>query len=229
MTIPSFLDFLFPSHCVQCAAPLSGGSAICAACLDAIPLHGTLFCGTCRSRLPEPKKHCHKDTPYLLAAATDYENQTVRELIHALKFKFIRTAASPLGAITARYLEHLDIPLDGYSLVPIPLSKKRMRERGFNQSELIARGVADRFHLPLDTTSIIRTRHTLPQSEREDWNERKNNVAGCFLIVDNGAIAGKKILLVDDVTTSGATLREAAKSLKRAGARTVLALVTAKT
>ena len=115
--------------------------------------------------------------------------------------------------------------------MPIPLSRRRFRARGFNQAEFLARPIADFLELPLDTTTFTRIRHTKPQTETESAAERRENLRGCFAVLDTGnsrAVRGKNILLVDDVTTTGTTFLEAARTLKAAGAGTVYALAAAK-
>ncbi|MEK7077434.1 MAG: phosphoribosyltransferase family protein [Patescibacteria group bacterium] len=228
MNLHAILDFVFPSHCVGCGTFMERGKTLCGECSGSIPLHKTLFCGVCASRLPAEKKICHQENPYILAAAADYGDARVRGLIHALKFKYIRAAADPLAELIAGYLERLALPLQGRLIIPVPLGRKRMRTRGFNQSELVAERLARRFGLSLDAVALIRARDTAPQSERADFAERNANVADCFAVPQNIAVAGKSILLVDDVSTSGATLREAAATLKRAGAKSIIALVAAK-
>ena len=191
-----------------------------------IPLHKTLFCGSCRGRLPAERRICHPSFPYLLGAATDHE-ESVRELIHALKFAFVRQAAEPLAEILIRYTRTLPLDLKDMIVVPVPLARRRLRERGFNQSELIARRFADHLGLPLEAKAIVRTSHKQPQWEIRNFEEKRRNVAGCFSMVNPEAVRRKKIFLIDDVTTSGATLFEAAKILKAAGSKTIVALAVA--
>ena len=112
--------------------------------------------------------------------------------------------------------------------MPIPLHKNRERERGFNQSEAIAKIIASELNLQLKKDLLVRAKETKIQAELKDWNQRKNNLAGAFQIPQPEGIKGKNIILVDDVYTSGATINEAVKTLKENGAKKIIALVIAK-
>ena len=195
--------------------------------LTDIKINRTLFCSTCRARLADNKKICHKSAQYLLGAATDY-NDHVKKLIWRLKYRDRAGFAEPLAQLLARYLEILNLEIEAYIVIPAPLSQKRFRERGYNQAELIAKIVAEKFNLPMETGALIRQKHTPPQAEVRGWDERKKNIAGCFGVTDPNLIKGKNIILVDDVFTSGATMSEAVHQLKDFGAKKILGLVIAK-
>jgi ComF family protein len=115
-----------------------------------------------------------------------------------------------------------------YIIIPIPLSKQRELERGYNQAAEIAAKLALKLSLPFATDILLKTAHTKPQTETKDIKERRENLSGCFAIKNPAAVAGKKILLVDDVTTSGSTFLEAARILKAAGARKIIAIAAAR-
>ncbi len=200
---------------------------LCDECFSGIKIHETLFCARCRNRLPHNKKVCHKDSPYLLGAAADYADRTVRELIHNLKFKSVKDAAEPLARILGEYVSSLGIEFKNFLVVPLPLSKVRERERGFNQSELIAKIFAEKMDLPI-STNLVRTRNTSPQSEIRDLGARRKNVENCFAVRSPSKFEKQNIILVDDVTTSGATLDEAVRAVKDCGVKRILALAVAK-
>jgi len=221
-----FRGMLFPCRCVACGTRDATGAA-CDACRARIVVNRTLFCGACRARLPDGAKICHKDFPYILGAAADYGNPVARELIHALKFRRCRDAAAPLADTLATYLASLPIDLPSFQILPVPLSKRRERERGYNQCNLIARELAARTGMPLAPRILVRTRHTRPQSEAEDADERRKNLNGAFAAHPGDAVPSR-IILLDDVTTSGATFLAATRALKRAGARQIVALAVAK-
>jgi ComF family protein len=221
-----FREVLFPRRCVPCGTRDVLG-AVCDACRGRIVINQTLFCGACRARLPYGKKECHKNFPYLLGAATDYEDPVARQLIHALKFRRCRDAAVPLADALATYISRLPIKLHLFHLLPVPLSGRRERERGFNQSDLVAQEFAARSNLVLAENILVRAKHTKPQSESKDIDERRENLAGAFIASRNTTIPSR-ILLLDDVTTSGATFLAAATALKVAGARQIIALAVAK-
>jgi ComF family protein len=214
----------FPPRCAPCGKIIARG-AICDDCRKTINIDRTLFCGTCRARLPSAQTTCHKNAPYILAAPGNYDNAALRELIHALKFRRARDAAEPIGEIIARYLQNLTIDLSRYVIIPVPLSSRRRRERGFNQSELIGKILFTQTGIPMRIDILKRTRHTSPQSETENIGERRRNVEHAFRIVRPPP---PHIILLDDVTTSGSTFREAARALRESGARKIIGLATAK-
>lgn len=229
----NFLNFiskiLFPPQCLVCTKS-TASDLLCEECFRAIPVLETMRCGTCGARLPNGKKICHADTPYRLAAATNYDIPGVRTLIHKLKFRRIRKAAEPLGDLIVRHLSYLNLDFGNFTIVPLPLSRRREYERGFNQAEEIARHIAHKIggEIAVNSDILKRTRNTKPQTETGTKKERLENVRLCFAVDNPILIRRKNILLLDDVTTSGATLREAAQTLKIAGAKTIIGLVAAK-
>ncbi|MEK9180566.1 MAG: ComF family protein [Patescibacteria group bacterium] len=225
MNLRNLLDLIFPTNCFHCGEQSRNGASLCAKCFSAIPLNRKLFCGKCGARLALNKKVCHKGFLYVLGAATNYDGAT-KELVWALKFKSIKSAAEELGELLVRYAVGLNFDLKNFVVVPIPLSKKRLRERGFNQAELIARKFASYFGLPLSITSLSRLKHAKPQSEAKNIDERKENVLGSFHA--QGGLAGKNVILIDDVLTSGATMLAAAEALKSAGVKRIIALTVAR-
>lgn len=238
MILSRILEYVFPSRCLGCGALTGPGHAACERCLTGIPLHGTFFCGECKSRLPTGTRICHHAFPYLLGAATDYEIPIVRALIYGLKFEQVTDAAAPLGALIVRYLAPLPpfaqrtrsttAAANTFIVVPMPLGARRRRERGFNQAERIATVVAEHFGLPLVAHTLIRTKNTPPQSAEKNLERRRTNVHGCFALTDPASLRNKRVLLIDDVTTSGATFFEAAMVLRSAHVRTVIACAVAR-
>lgn len=234
MNINFFGDIFFPPACVACGDSIAHG-VICDVCLQSIDGFDTLFCGICAARLPEQRKICHKDAPYLLGAAGRYDDEALRALIHALKFRGITGAAEPLAEILAGYVARIGLDLQNFIVVPVPLSPKRARARGFNQSALIARPFARALDIACEEQLLARVAHRKPQSETDDIFERRENVRDCFALSDAGGandgaprIAGTNIVLIDDVTTSGTTFNEAARVLKSGGAKKIVALAVAK-
>lgn len=237
-------DALFPPTCLNCKKIINkNDGGLCAACFAEIPINKTFFCGVCRARLPNNKKICHKNAPYILAAACDYQNEVVRKLIWQLKYRRKKQAALPLARLITAYLGQLDPIIPVGLICPIPLHPKRERERGFNQSRLIAENLIGQ----ICTINLIRTKNTLPQQKVVDFQKRKENMENSFSlylpasprpirpvgpvcpISPIDSISGKTIFLLDDVFTSGTTITEAAKVLKSAGAKKIIALVVAKT
>ena len=225
------LDILFPPICIACEKsllPHEKDRFICENCFSGIQINSTLTCPVCRARLADNKKICHKEASYRLAAAANYDNELVKNLIWQLKFQKKTVAAKILGEILFLHLSSFRFPLASFLLIPIPLHKNRKRERGFNQSELIAEALEKKTGLPMVTNALIRIKDTPPQTETRDFEERKKNMEKSFMVLYPDLIKNKNIILIDDVFTSGSTITEAVKTLKSHGAKRVIALTVAK-
>lgn len=228
-----FLDILFPPICINCNKSLNDArklALLCETCRADIVVNTALTCPVCRSRLAENKKICHQNNPYRLAAAASYESELVKNLIHKLKYQKISGAAKPLSEILARHLDFLKPKLNiaGFTSIPIPLHPQRKRERGFNQSELIAENLSAQTGLPIIRNALIRVKATAPQAELKDYAAREANLAESFRVKFPELIKNKNLILIDDVFTSGATMGAAVKTLKESGAGKIIALVVAK-
>jgi len=224
----SVLDIFFPSLCIKCGKNINSREVICLPCFENIPLNKSLFCGSCGARLPYGKKICHFDFPYILGAATTYKDETARSLVRELKFGFIKNAAHPLANLLACYVENTGFAGDDFIVVPIPLGAKRLRRRGFNQAALIAKIFAEHFSLTVEKEGFVRQKETKPQSEMKNFESRLENARGCFRVTAPEKFSGRNIILIDDVSTSGATFLEAADSLKKSGAKKIVALAAVK-
>jgi len=174
----------------------------------------------CRRALPE----------YSRAIAYGAFESVLRETVHLLKYDRVLPAADFLGAKLSTTFSQLP-PLDGESwlVVPVPLHKRKLRQRGFNQSELIARAALKRHPVAakLNTKCLIRQRETVPQAGLTR-HQRRKNIRGAFAVSDAEAVRGRDILLIDDVFTTGTTISECARVLRRAGAATVYAATVAR-
>lgn len=207
------IDMLFPKRCAGCNKI---GTFLCAQCIQTIPP-------------PEPPKE-----PFI-SAVFDYRHKIVKRAIWRFKYKNVRGLAKTFGEnlhseIVGDLGENLHFSkMETFLVVPIPLHAKRLRERGYNQSELIAHALLHHDVnklFELSTTSLIRTRATKPQARSDKRSARLANLRGAFQAVPK-TVYGKNIILIDDVTTTGATLGEARKILLRAGARSVRAYAVA--
>ena len=149
----------------------------------------------------------------------------IQEAIYALKYRNVRAAAPALGDLIARWLESSTAP--GEALVPVPLHRRRLRSRGYNQSALLARELSRRIDLPVLDNLLVRTRDSPPQVSLASREERVRNVEGSFDCVGNAR--GRSLILVDDVVTTGSTISACAKALKAGGASSVWGLALART
>jgi ComF family protein len=148
----------------------------------------------------------------------------IRKAIHELKYRNLRAVAPALARFLHDFL--LENPVPGEVLVPVPIHRKRQRERGYNQSSLLARELGRLSRLPMVEDCLVRQTYTPPQARTTSVIERRENVADAFACIDE-RLRGKQVILIDDVSTSGATLNACAGVLKSAGATTVWGLVIA--
>ncbi|RJQ37525.1 ComF family protein [Candidatus Parcubacteria bacterium] len=221
------LDLLFPRACLQCRAE---GALLCRSCRAGITPIGPA-CPACGSRRLDARlcPSCYKQWRIQrFIAPFAYRDPLARTLIHSFKYDRVQDLAPLLADEVMRWLAryHISLPKDAV-FVPIPLHPNRERERGFNQAELFGRALSRASGIPLRPL-LRRTRGTPPQSSLESHAARQANVADAFGIGDPRVSVPQKIILLDDVATSGATLREAARTLRAHGARTIWAVVIAK-
>jgi len=155
--------------------------------------------------------------------------QKCRETIHLLKYDRVLPAADFLGAKLDTTLAELPSPQPyGWLVIPVPLHSRKLRQRGFNQSELIARAAFKRQPLAaLNRKCLVRQRETAPQAGLTR-HQRRENIRGAFVVRDPAAVRGRDILLVDDVFTTGTKISECARILRRAGAASVYAATVAR-
>jgi ComF family protein len=151
-------------------------------------------------------------------------DEVIRKAIHELKYRNLRAISPRLAELLADYLEKN--PLPGDALVGVPLHPRRLRERGYNQSDLVAEELGKHIGLPVIEDCLVRVREAQPQVRAADVEERRRNVADAFVCSDE-SVSGKRIILIDDVCTSGATLESCAAALKNKGATSVWGLTLA--
>ena len=225
------LDSLFPPLCLTCKkllAPDEKKNVVCAACVASVPLYDAMFCPICLRRIPHGNDHCHPQAKYVLAPAAHYGHETVKKLIWQFKYENWLSAGAPLTHLMTSYLKNLPHTFTGYEVVPMPLHASREWQRGFNQATMLAAAIGTAFTLPIAANNLVRARETAIQADQKDYAAREKNVQGAFHVLHPEEFAGKNIILVDDVTTSGATLNEAVKALKACGAKRIVAAVVAR-
>lgn len=213
---------LLPQDCLLCAAP-SRDSLLCPACADGLPLLETPRCPVCAAPSPGGLTcgACLKAAPAFDATLAVWRyGFPIDRLVQSLKFEH-RLA---LAGFFAEAMAAGPTPMADW-LIPVPLSAGRLRERGFNQAIEIARPLAARFGLPLLVDGCRRSAETLPQTSLP-WKERRRNVRNAFECRLD--LTGKSVAVVDDVMTTGATLDEFARTLKRHGASRVTNWVVAR-
>lgn len=219
------IDFLFPPRCVGCG---SEGSFVCAFCEASLPRLASPICPTCGKPLAreETCRHCRAWKPETDGIRSPFAFEgVVRQAIYQFKYGHFKALAAPLGQMLGSYLEREPLPAD--VLVPVPLHASRLRDRGYNQAALLAAELGRQTGVPVVGDSLVRLRHTKPQVKTAGAVERRHNLAGAFGCRDR-RLAGKRILLVDDVCTTGATLSSCAMALREAGASLVWGLALAR-
>ena len=216
---------LFPARCLGCGRR---GTPVCSRCEEAIPWLGPEVCPRCARASPLARLcgRCRKNPGDLdgLRAACSFDG-IVRQALHDLKYRQARFLASFSADLLARSLARR--PLQTDLIVPVPLSRGRRHERGYNQSELIAEELAAARATLLQSSALERIRETPPQVGRAAA-DRRENVRGAFACAEPSAVLDRRVLLIDDVATTGATLQACAEALKEAGAARVFGLVVAR-
>ena len=218
-----FIDLLLPCSCLACQKTLETGEA--------------LLCISCRLKLPETNLH---STPPAITKFTgkvpvDFsvsylyftKGGIAQKLIHQIKYRGKKEAARQLGFWYGNRLkDESDLILETDLLVGVPLHKSRLKQRGYNQADWIAEGLSDALNIPFSTSLL--QRHAFQGSQtKKSKVERWENVRTVFSVTDNSRLSGKRVILVDDVLTTGATLEACAQTLLQAGCASVAVITLA--
>jgi ComF family protein len=222
-------NFFFPPKCPLCGISLgeNGADLPCPVCLAGIKVFSHPRCPRCGLGFGETAAEDHlcsgcltKEQSFTRARALGPYEGLLEEAISRFKYRGSLRLAKVLGALLAEYKDP-DFPFSGFDLVlPVPLHPRRLRQRGFNQSLLLARRISRRHSIPLDFVALQRSRPTQPQIHLSG-SEREKNIRGAFEVLRPERIAQKHILLIDDVFTTGATVDECSRVLLKAGAKQV--------
>ena len=223
----NILDILFPKYCINCHRT---GSFLCEDCKYLIEILENQYCPVCGKRISSINytsicRECKNKTSLNnLYSACSYRDKIVRKLIIQLKSGLIKNLTDPLSDLIISHFQLLNKEFHNVLLIPVPLNKKTLRKRGFNQSELITNNLSKKMNLPLITNVLFKEKATTPQSELL-VKERMENLKGVFLIKNEEIIKNKEILLIDDIYTTGTTMEECAKTLLKSGAKQVIGVV----
>jgi ComF family protein len=237
------VDWLYPPRCRACGGRIHGRDVecFCASCWPQIRLAshpvcticgrpffdgsgGDHVCGVCLSRPPQfVRARAWACYPH------DHEAEhPLRKVVQKFKYGRRVSLGKPLGRLLvsgcAEFLHECQVDL----IVPVPLHAKRLRWRGFNQSVLLARQISRSYGVAMDPFVLFRSQETPPQTQLSE-EERRRNVRGVFAVNPDRPVDGKRLLLVDDVYTSGATVNECSRTLRRAGAKEVYVVTLART
>jgi len=236
------LDLIFPKRCLGCGKFTYRNDFyyICGRCFKEIGLKNVFECIGCKRQTQYGFTclSCKKDNPVdQLLAALDLSDPLIDEVLKAYKYKFISDLSRPLSVIAKKFIKKLlskrvNIFQDNPLVIPVPLHKRRLNWRGFNQSQLLAKSIAGSFLASYAGNALIRISHSKNQADTKTREDRFKNIKGQFAVSNKEIIKNRTIILVDDICTSGATLNECARVLKNppagGGSSKVIALVIAR-
>ena len=218
-------DFLFPSQCIGCGKT---GDFICVHCLNKLPYLLPPLCKKC-GRPESSGYYCSNcwgvQTSIETIRSVFVFDGIIREAIHELKYHNLRAIAPCLAKYMTEYYKSNGLP--GEALLPVPLHANRLRNRGYNQSALLAEKISELINLPVLHEVLFRIKDSNPQALTPDVHVRRQNVLDAFYCC-SGEVVGKEVILIDDVCTSGATLEACAEALKKAGTKKVIGFTLAR-
>ena len=227
------MDIIFPKKCLICEKE---GTFLCLNCLDKIALKLEQVCPYCEQAITPQGKPCRrcqlsKTVVHLdhLVASCLYE-EPLKKIIHRFKYNFVEELGKPLSQLLFQSFlkNNLDLP---DLIVPVPLHQLRKRWRGFNQAEVLAENLAQLLAPGIGIEifqGLRRTRFTNPQMKIKNYQKRRQNLEEAFSLENKNEIRGRHILLIDDIATSGTTIFECTKVLRKSGAKYISALILAR-
>lgn len=215
----SIKDLIYPPACRVCGRRLLDNEVfICGDCLFEMPL--TMQCDYPYNNFMHSKfKGIKIDRACCYFVYKRGSNH--KSIIKNIKFGGDKALGLKMGEMFGVALEGSEEFRDIDFVVPVPLHKRRLRNRGYNQSDIIAEGVARMLNIPLVTTAIVRVRSTRPQSTLRNYYDRKENMKDAFMVVDKEVFKGKNILIIDDVATTGETISSMIVALHKGGYRSI--------
>ncbi len=217
------LDFIYPPICPLCNRSIDHDGPVCSLCLNSLlkDFQLTSYNNESHFKYLKEKIHFHK-----ILACWTFTPQ-IETLIHIVKYQQGRKLGKYLGRIMGERIREQLPNLSESVIVPVPLHPVRRRERGYNQSEIISRGISEIIPIRIDTRVLVRKKHTRTQTLLSA-KERQDNVQDAFLIRNRKSIVQRHVVLIDDIVTTGATMQQCAKMLIRAGAESVTGLALAR-
>lgn len=229
------LDILFPKFCLNCGKE---GDYLCQDCFSLIDISERQYCPFCppaggQKVVLDGKTcpHCRKSKRLDgLYCPVSYNHFIVKKMINQFKYEpYIKELSKPLSSLIITHLLNLNklSIFNNFSLIPVPLHKKKLKQRGFNQAEEIIKELSKILKIPFFNDVLVKIKQTPAQVELEK-EEREKSIKGAFLCQKPEIIKKKKILLVDDIFTTGSTIEECAKVLKESGAKEVWGMVVAR-
>lgn len=225
------LDILFPKFCVNCGRE---GTYLCEDCLSVIDVCEYQYCAFCYpAKIVLNGKTCNscekRKKLNELFCAVSYDEKIVKKMLRLFKYEpYAKELSKSLSNLIITHFQILGKTPKIDLIIPVPLRKDKLKNRGFNQSEEIALCVANFLKKPLLAQGLVKIKKTNDQMSL-DREQRQKNLKNAFFCPKPEMIKNKKILLIDDILTTGATIEECACALKRAGAREVCATVVART
>lgn len=223
--VSDLVDFIFPPYCAVCEVPLQPDErVVCENCFQYIRFITPPFCQRCGRPLKRAVAGCRKCKDHKLnlarIRALGLYDDTLLSIIHLLKYEQKPSLAKRLGRMMSVVVLADHVLSRAELVIPVPLHPVRYRERGYNQSELLAGALADSIGLSLVTNVLVRKKNTKSQTNLSP-EERFDNVAGAFGVKEPNILKDKRVLLVDDVMTTGSTLYACAEALLSGGANEV--------
>ena len=219
------VDFFFPRYCVGCKRE---GAFLCNSCYQKLPRILPPFCQKCGKPETSGKlcPTCWGRQSEIDGIRSPFRfDGVMRRAIHEFKYHNLKAISGYLAELLAVYLKAN--PMAGEVLIPVPLHPRRLRQRGYNQSSLLAQELGKLTAMPVAENSLLRSRDSLPQAKTATVEDRRRNVSNAFVCKDQ-RLSEKHILLIDDVCTSGATLEACAAALKSSGVISVWGLTLAR-
>lgn len=220
------IDLVFPITCLACGKE---GSYLCQNCFVKLPRLEKQQCLVCQKPSPFGKTHpecVSRNTVDGVISSLTYKDPVVKEIIRVFKYSFVSSLSLPLSKLIVEAMEAQELAdyFHDFMIVPVPLHRKRLNWRGFNQALLLSKALSEALEIPIQNQLVQRKKFTKPQVKLKA-EERRRNLENAFQLSDNAE--NKKILLVDDVVTSGVTLNEMAKLFKQADCAEVWGLTVA--